>query len=144
MSFLSSINISGSALTAQKLRMQITAQNLANADSVAVDGTPYRRKVVTLSERQKVDFNSTLTTALEKSNSLAGVEVKSITEDDSVVFEFDPDHPAADENGYVTKPAIDTTEEMVEMMAASRAYEANVTMFNAVKNMASKALEIGR
>ena len=144
MSFLSSINISGSALTAQKLRMQITAQNLANADSVSVDGTPYRRKVVTLSERQKVDFNSTLTTALEKSNSLAGVEVKSITEDDSVVFEFDPDHPAADENGYVTKPAIDTTEEMVEMMAASRAYEANVTMFNAVKNMASKALEIGR
>ena len=144
MSFLSSISISGSALTAQKLRMQITAQNLANADSVSVDGTPYRRKVVTLSERQKVDFNSTLTTALEKSNSLAGVEVKSITEDDSVVVEFDPDHPAADENGYVTKPAIDTTEEMVEMMAASRAYEANVTMFNAVKNMASKALEIGR
>ena len=144
MAFLSSISISGSALTAQKLRMQITAQNLANADSVSVDGTPYRRKVVTLSERQKVDFNSTLTTALEKSNSLAGVEVKSITEDDSVVVEFDPDHPAADENGYVTKPAIDTTEEMVEMMAASRAYEANVTMFNAVKNMASKALEIGR
>lgn len=144
MSFLSSLNISGSALTVQKLRMQITAQNLANADSVAVDGTTYRRKFVTLTERQNVDFKSTLTNALDKSNRLAGVEVSEINEDDSVVLEFDPDHPAADENGYVSKPAIDTTEEMLEMMAASRAYEANVTMFNAVKHMASKALEIGR
>ena len=144
MSFISSLNISGSALTAQKLRMQITAQNLANADSVSVDGTPYRKKVVTLAERQKVEFKSTFTSALEQSNNLAGVEVSAITEDDSVVLEFDPEHPAADENGYVTKPAINTTEEMLEMMAASRSYEANVTMFNAVKHMASKALEIGR
>ena len=144
MSFLSSLNISGSAMTAQKLRMQITAQNLANADSVAVNGVSYRRKFVTLSEREKVDFKSAFTNALNKSNRLAGVEVSAINEDDRVVLEFNPDHPAADENGYVSKPAIDTTEEMLEMMAASRAYEANVTMFNAVKHMASKALEIGK
>ena len=105
MSFLSSLNISGSAMTAQKLRMQITAQNLANADSVNVNGTSYRRKSVTLSEREKVDFKSTFTNALNKSNRLAGVEVSAINEDDRVVVEFDPDHPAADENGYVRKPA---------------------------------------
>ncbi|HBL83407.1 MAG: flagellar basal body rod protein FlgC [Clostridiales bacterium GWF2_38_85] len=147
MAFFSSLNISGSALTAQKLRMEIVAQNIANSNtSITESGEPYRRKIVVLSEKNDSDnFRTKLYDAANRIAAYGGVEVSEIVEDDEAfLLEYDPTNPLADEEGYVKMPNINTVEEMIEMMAASRSYEANVTVFNAVKQMASKALEIGR
>ncbi|HBR32915.1 MAG TPA: flagellar basal body rod protein FlgC [Clostridiales bacterium] len=144
MAFLSSLDISGSALTAQKLRMNIVAQNLANADSiVTATGEAYRRKSVVLSEKtDDLSFSSSLDQAMSING---GVVVSEIYEsDEAFIMEYDPGNPLANEEGYVQRPSINTVEEMIEMISASRNYEANVTVFNAVKDMAVKALEIGR
>ena len=144
MDFLSSLNISGSGLTAQKMRMDIISQNIANADVTKTEsGGPYVRKQVVLRSIEGSDFRSALDKA---SGSIGkGVKVEQILEDSSPsVPVFDPTHPDADEKGYVMMPNVNTTQEMVDMLGASRAYEANVTAFNAVKSMAMKALEIGR
>ncbi|MFA6730253.1 MAG: flagellar basal body rod protein FlgC [Eubacteriales bacterium] len=144
MSFLRSLNIPGSSLTAQKFRMEIAAQNMANAASNA-GSRVYAKKTAVLGERRDYGaFKREYSNAVNEINSYGGVEVKSVTEDASFKVEYDPQNPLADENGYVKIPNIDTTEEMIEMMLASRAYEANVTAFNAVKQMAEKALEIGK
>ncbi|NCA67766.1 MAG: flagellar basal body rod protein FlgC [Clostridia bacterium] len=144
MAFLSSLNIPGSALTAQKQRMEVIAQNLANAGTTSADKT-YRKKTVELSERRNYSgFDSALSKAVNEIHSFEGVQIASIKEEESFILEYDPDNPSADENGYVKKPDIDTTGEMVDMMYASRAFEANVTALNAVKQMAAKALEIGK
>lgn len=145
MAFLDSLNISGSALTAQKFRMEVIAQNIANAETTT-NGKAYRRKLVVLSERPN-SFLESLQDASErlKTEKNGGVEVSSIIEDENAVrLEYDPDNPFANGEGYVEKPDINTVEEMIDMMSASRAYEANVTAFNAVKRMAQKALEIGK
>lgn len=147
MAFLSSLNISGSALTAQKLRMEIVAQNIANANtSITATGDPYRRKIVVLSERTDDEqFITRLNSAADRIANFGGVEVSEVVEDEEAfLLEYDPTNPLADEEGYVRMPNVNTVEEMIEMMSASRSYEANVTVFNAVKQMASKALEIGR
>ncbi len=147
MSFMDSLNISGSGLTAQKLRMQMVAQNLANAQTTRTeDGGPYRRKLVVLSERGGPKaFSAELDSSISGKASVFGVEATAIVEDaDDFKLEYDPTHPDADENGYVMLPNVNTVEEMVDMMSASRLYEANVTAFNAMKEMAAKALEIGR
>lgn len=144
MAFLTSLDISGSALTAQKLRMNIVAQNLANANStVTATGEAYKRKSVVLSEKMnRESFSSSLDNAMTV---YGGVQVSDIYEsEEAYTLEYDPSNPLANEDGYVEIPSINTVEEMVEMIAASRSYEANVTVFNAVKDMASKALEIGR
>lgn len=145
MSFIDSLNISGSGLTAQKLRMEIVAQNLANANTTRTEsGDPYRRKLVVLSEGPG-SFSTELNASLGKSSSVGGVQVSQIVEDqDDFKLDYDPTHPDADANGYVRLPNVNTTEEMVDMMSASRLYEANVTAFNAMKAMAAKALEIGK
>lgn len=145
MAFLDSLNISGSALTAQKFRMEVIAQNIANAETTT-NGKAYRRKLVVLSERPN-SFLESLQDASErlKTEKNGGVEVSGIIEDENAVrLEYDPDNPFANGEGYVEKPDINTVEEMIDMMSASRAYEANVTAFNAVKRMAQKALEIGK
>lgn len=144
MSFLNSLDISGSALTAQKLRMDVISSNIANANSTRTeDGGPYKRKMVVFQPAEGQSFSGLLN-SLEQSK-LGGVEVSEIIEDsDSLKAVYDPDHQDADADGYVMMPDIDTVEEMVDMMSASRSYEANVTVFNAIKLMASKALEIGR
>jgi flagellar basal-body rod protein FlgC len=143
MAFLDSLTISGSALTAQKLRMDVISQNIANAETTrTAQGGPYRRKLVVFSEEQG-SFESTLSQAT--ANKPAGVSVSAIVEDQSDLKPvYDPDSPDADENGYVMMPNVDTTTEMIDMISATRSYEANVTAFNALKSMASKALEIGR
>ena len=146
MSFLRSLNISGSALTAQKLRMDTISQNISNAETTRTEGGgPYMRKMVVFTENtEDSDFRSMMKKSYEKSG-LSGVSVTEILEDENAVKPvYDPDHPDADENGYVMMPDINTTEEMVNMISASRAYEANITAFNAVKSMAQKALEIGK
>ncbi len=140
MSFLSSLDISASALTAQRMRMDVISENIANADTTrTADGGPYRRRVVVM-EQQQLSFSSILQQA-----SGGGVEVTKITEDMSDFnYVYDPEHPDADANGYVAKPNVDTTNEIIDMMSATRSYEANVTAMNATKSIAMKALEIGR
>lgn len=144
MAFLSSMNITGSALTAERFRMDIIAQNLANIETTMTpDGTPYRRKQVVFEERG-VSFKNTL--AGERSKlSGGGVVVKEINESqEDFVPVYNPSHPHADENGYVMMPNVDRTEETVDLMAASTAYNANLTALNVMKSMTMKALEIGR
>jgi len=143
MSFLPSLNIAGSALTAQRFRMDVIAQNIANADTTRTEnGEPYARKMVVMRERYG-SFSSLLDTKLARVGQ--GVEITGIEEDDkSFKLVYEPDHPDADENGYVRYPNIDMVKEMMDMMSASRSYEANVSVVNAIKTMASSALQIGR
>jgi len=147
MGFLSSFNISGSGMTAQRLRMDIIAENIANAKVTRTEnGTPYRRKVVVLSaigDQGAMSFKDAYRSAA-RSAAGEGVQVEQILEDPSeLVPVYDPTHPDADEDGYYYLPNVDTAQEMVDMMSATRAYEANVTALNAMKSMALKALEIG-
>jgi len=145
MDFLKSFNISGSGLTAQKMRMDIISQNIANAEVTRTeDGTPYRRKMVVLqSMNGKNSFREVLNTATN--SSAGGVKVEKILEDPSALLPvYNPTHPDANEEGYVMLPNVNTAQEMIDMLSASRAYEANITAFNATKAMVLKALEIGR
>jgi flagellar basal-body rod protein FlgC len=144
MGFFNSMNISASALTAQRMRMDIISQNMANANTTRTEnGEPYRRRVAVLKSIDSAPFSAYLEDA--KNTVGGGVRVTSIVEDDSPFkLDLNPGHPDADENGYVRLPNIDEVQEMIDMMTATRAYEANVTAFNATKNMALKALEIGR
>lgn len=148
-----SLNISASALSAGRLRMDVTSSNIANASSTRgtyVDGKwePYRRKMVVMEPRGN-SFNQVLQgEMLKKSQSqtnLQGVRVTGIV-DDQTPFKmvYDPTHPDADADGNVKMPNVDLSKEMVDLLAASRAYEANVTAFNTGKSMMLKALEIGR
>jgi flagellar basal-body rod protein FlgC len=145
MAFLSSLNFPGSALTAQKLKMRVIAQNLANSDTTAAGGAYVKKNVVFAERRVNDDFRTKLSEAEKEIRSYGGVVAVEIEEDaDAAVMEYDPDNPAANAQGYVERPGIDTTEEMIKMIEASRMYEANITAFNAIKSMASKALEIGK
>ncbi len=138
MGFLSSLDISASALTAQRMRMNVISENIANADTTrTADGEPYRRRVVTMGERP-----STFADALHSATG-GGVMVTGIVEDASAFeYEYDPTHPDANADGYVAYPNVDETEEIIDLMSATRSYEANVTALNATKSMAIKALEI--
>jgi len=143
MSFLPSLNIAGSALTAQRFRMDVIAQNIANTDTTRTqNGEPYARKMVVMRERHG-SFSGLLDTELAKVGQ--GVEIAAVEQDDkSFKLVYEPDHPDADGEGYVRYPNIDMVKEMMDMMSASRSYEANVSVVNAVKTMAASALQIGR
>lgn len=146
--FGSSFGISASALTAQRLRMDVISSNIANAETTrasVVDGkaVPYRRKLVVLETSDSNSFANVLNSKMNGQSE--GVKVQAITEDPSPLKPvYNPSHPDADAEGYVYMPNVDITKEMVDMLSASRSYEANVTMLNASKAMVSKALEIGR
>ncbi len=143
MSFLKSMDISASALTAQRVRMDVIAENLANINTTrTAEGAPYRRRYVVMQQREDQTFAGMLDRAKAKSNG-SGVRVTEIREDESPFkLDYDPDHPDANEEGYVQMPNVDLVVEMVDMMAATRSYEANITATNAIKSMALKALEI--
>jgi flagellar basal-body rod protein FlgC len=144
MNFLKSFNISGSGLTAQKLRMDVIAQNIANAQATRTEnGGPYRRKMVILNSMEGGgSFQDAL---LKASKGMGGVSVNGIVGDPAPFIPvYDPSHPDANEEGYVMLPNVNTTKEMIDLLGASRAYESNVTAFNAIKAMALKALEIGK
>lgn len=140
MSFLSSLNIAGSALTAQRFRMDVVSQNIANVDTTRTqNGEPYARKMVVMRER----FSDVLDTQRDRIGQ--GVEISEIVEDNKAYkLVYEPDHPDADQQGYVRYPNIDMVKEMMDMMSASRSYDANVTTVNAIKTMAMSALQIGR
>ncbi len=148
MSFLDTLKITGSALTATRLRVDTITQNLANISTTRTeDGGPYVRKLVVLKERE-INFKNVLDTSISKSNKKAnggGVIVSEIIESDNpFVPVYNPKHPDADENGYVLMPNVNSSEEQIDLMAATRAYEANLTVLNVVKTMAMRALEIGK
>jgi len=144
--FMNSINISASGLTAEKLRMDVISRNIANVNTTrTADGTPYRRQVVVFQEAgNNMTFSDYLNDA-SRSMIGAGVKAIGITEDKTPFKSvYDPGHPDADEQGYVKMPNVEVMTEMVNMISASRAYEANITAINSAKSIAMKALEIGR
>ncbi len=146
MGFFNSINISASGLTAERLRMDVMSKNIANVNTTkTASGTPYRRQVVVFQEAEgKPSFSQYLSEA-SKGTMGGGVKAAAIQEDKSPFkMVYEPGHPDADEEGYVRLPNVDIMTEMVNMITASRAYEANVTALNSTKSMAMKALEIGR
>lgn len=155
MSVLSALNISASGMTAQRLRLDIIAQNIANVNTTRdEDGEVYRRKTVVFSEMTSDDDDSTFSSVLTgarrgrsaSTESASGVKVTSIVEDHVTAMKsvYDPSNPDADEDGYVTYPNVNTVTEMTNMIDATRSYEANVTAFNATKNMLLKGLEVGQ
>ena len=145
MAFLGSFDISASGMSAQRVRMDIAAENIANMDTTRTEsGGPYRRKNVLLESYSDTSFAQAMENAARGkgiSSRHAGVRVSGIVEDDRV---YNPDHPDADADGYVNMPNVDVLKETVDSMSATRSYEANVTALNAIKLMAQKALEIGK
>ena len=141
--FLNSLNIPGSGLTAQRLRMDVISQNLANQDTTeGPDGQPYRRETVTLQERTQNTFQGYLN---ETQDSPGGVQVASVNQDMSdFKLEYDPSNPNANAQGYVELPNVDTVTEMTDMMEASKSYNADIQAFNALKGIAVTALDIGK
>lgn len=144
------MNITASALTAQRLRMDVISSNMANAESTRaklVDGEwqPYQRKSVVMQPKGN-SFSNFLQTASNSQNAGNGVKVTKIIEDTETPNKliYDPEHPDANEEGYVSMPNVDPLREMVDLMSTTRSYEANVTVFNASKAMMTKALEIGK
>tara|TARA_R110001599_G_scaffold213743_1_gene411518 strand:+ start:86 stop:496 length:411 start_codon:yes stop_codon:yes gene_type:complete len=134
MSMFSTFDIASSAMSAQSQRMNVTASNMANADSVAgPDGETYRAKQVMFE-----------TQAHASRYGVGGVRVTEVVEDDSPLrMEYMPSHPAADEEGYVAKPNVEPVHEMVNMISASRSYQANIEVFNTSKQMLMQTLSLG-
>ena len=146
MSLFGGLEISGSALTAERLRMDVVAENLANAQTTrGADGQPYRRKEVVLQERAG-SFGASLSAAMGNGGSQGGgVEVAGVIEDQTPLKRvYDPGHPDADAQGYVAMPNVDTVTEMVDLIGAQRAYEANVTAMQASKQMFTRTLDLLR
>lgn len=144
MGFCNALNIAGSALTAERFRMDMILQNLANQNTTrTASGEPYRRKQVVFEERA-VDFASVLA-GEKKGLQSGGVRVTQVVESQrDFTPVYDPTHPDANEEGYVLYPNVNSTEERVDLIAASNAYEANLTAFNLVKQLALKTLELGK
>ncbi|MDT8859031.1 flagellar basal body rod protein FlgC [Alkalihalobacillus sp. MEB130] len=145
-------NTSASALTTQRLRMDVVSSNMANAETTRatmVDGQwqPYRRKMVVTQPNESKPFVHFLNQAKTGGETSIGngVKVTGIIGDQTPFKQvYNPEHPDADEQGYVQMPNVDPLREMIDLMSATRSYEANVTTLNASKNMLLKALEIGR
>jgi flagellar basal-body rod protein FlgC len=148
MGMFDALNVSATGLTAERLRMDVTAENLANAQTTrGADGQPYRRKEVVLGEiAQGGGFGAQLTKAMGTSGAApGGVEVEAITQDATPgKLVYDPGHPDADAKGYVRMPNVDTVAEMVDLITAQRGYEANVTAMQTAKTMFAKTLDILR
>ena len=134
MSLFDVFNVAGSAMSAQSQRLNVVASNLANADSVtSSNGQPYRAKQVVFSAMPVSDDSAT------------GVQVQQVVEDTTAPkLMYNPQHPLADEKGYVAMPNVNVVDEMVNMISASRSYQTNVDTMNAAKTMLMKALTIGQ
>jgi flagellar basal-body rod protein FlgC len=145
MSLFDAIETAASGLSAERLRMDVTAENLANAQTTrGADGQPYRRKVVSL-EQASGGFGATLNGAIASGGKSAGVRVAGIEQDATPNrLVYDPGHPDADARGYVSMPNVQPVTEMVDLISASRGYEANVTVMQTAKTMFTKTLELLR
>ena len=145
MDFMTGLRVSSSGMTAQRHRMNAISSNIANINTTETpEGGPYRRKqVVFESLPEAKTFGEMLLTNPERQ--VNRVQVTDVLPDRRApLLKYEPDHPEADENGYVAYPNINLMEEMADMIQATRSYEANVSALNATKEMALKALEIGR
>jgi len=141
-----SMNINASGLTAQRLRLDVISNNIANANTTRTEqGGPYRRHRVIFQEIMDEKYGNGARLYTSKAQKSQGVRVLSIEEDNSPLKPvYDPNHPDADEAGYVMMPNVNIVTEMVDMISAARSYEANITAINSAKNMISKTLEIGK
>lgn len=151
MSIFNSINSSGSALTAQRLRMDVISSNIANAETTRArlnengEFEPYRRKTVRFQESGQSFSTQLSRVKSNQANMSKGVKVTAIVEDDEpFTLVYNPSHPDAGDDGYVQMPNVDPLQEMVDLMSATRSYEANITALNASQSMLTKTLEIGR
>lgn len=153
MSLFGAIDVSASALTANRLQMDVTAENLANAQTTrTAEGGPYRRKTVVLEEasggtafRGALDGAMRTASASGGAGAAGGVEVAGVVEHPAPPrLVYDPGHPDANADGYVEMPAVDTVTEMVDLISSSRAYEANVTAMQATKQMFTRTLDLLR
>ena len=156
MGFMNSINIVGSGLTAQQLRLDIVAENVTNSQTTRVENGEgaYRRKMVVFEAVSGRDSfraalarasNGLIANTEQPTPAAGGVRVTEIVEDESPMkLVYDPTHPDADEDGYLEMPNVDMVKEIADAMAASRAYASNVTAFNTLKSVISSGLEIGR
>ena len=146
MALYNGMNISSTGMTAQRLRMDTIAQNIANVNTTRdEDGNVYRRKTVVFQEKANNSFGQVFANKLGSPQG-SGVKVVAIAEDEDTPMNivYDPSHPDADEEGYISYPNVNTVTEMTNLIDASRAYEANVTAFNASKSLALKGLEVGK
>lgn len=149
MGLFDAIDIAGSGLTAERLRMDVTAENLANAQTTrGANGGPYQRKEVVLEQAGGSAFGTMLTGAIggvRAADSPNGVQVAAIVEDGSQQrLVYDPAHPDANGQGYVAMPNVNPVTEMVDLISSSRSYEANVTSMQSAKQMFTKTLELLR
>ena len=151
MAFLTSMNIVGSGLTAQQLRLDVVSENITNMNTTRTEGGgAYRRKMVVFQAQDGRDsFRHALAVRSLSSNAgyetAGGVRVTEIAEDESAMkMVYDPAHPDADENGYVEYPNVTLVKEVTDAMAATQAYAANVTALNSLNTVVGKALEIGK
>ena len=152
MAIMNALNVSASGMTAQRLRLDIISQNIANASTTRDEnGEVYRRKTVMFAEKSADSAGSFSRMLANKTSGLSetvgnGVRVTAIVEDHVTAMKevYDPSHPDANEEGYVTMPNVNTVTEMTNLIDATRSYEANVTAFNATKNMLLKGLEVGQ
>ena len=135
--------VAATGMTAQRTRMDIISQNIANVNTTRDEnGDVYKRQTVVFEQNSNVTFDTVLSNKLE-SFQARGVKIAAIVEDTTEgAMVYDPMHPDADENGYVTYPNVNTVTEMTNLIDASRSYEANATAFEAAKAMASKGLEL--
>jgi len=146
MGFMESLSISASGMTAERLRMDVIANNIANASTTrTADGGPYRRQQVVYSSGGS-SFGDMLASQMGNNTAtLHGVNVQGIVPDSSPFKQvYDPGHPDANAQGYVSMPNVDTVTEMVDMMGAQRAYEADVAATQAIKSIAQQAISIGK
>ena len=150
MGMFDALDVAGSGLSAERLRMDVTAENLANANTTrTAAGGPYRRKVVVLEQQAGgSSFQSALASQMNGGGSSVkgtGVQVAGIAEDTTPNRKvYDPGHPDADAQGYVSMPNVDSVSEMVDLISASRAYEANVTAMQSAKTLFTKTLDLLR
>jgi len=137
----SAVAAAASALNAERARIEVAVSNLANIESTrGPDGQPYRRRDVVLQSAPVDSFDQVLGRA-----SATGVQVAGVIEDQSAPRRrYEPSHPDADKEGYVSLPNVDPAEEMVDMLSAARAYQANLTAIGLIRDMVSRALELGK
>lgn len=137
----SAVSAAATALAAERQRIEVAVSNLANAESTrGPDGQPYRRRDVVLASAPMETFDRSLSRA-----TATGVQVSAVLDDQSAPRQrYEPSHPDANQEGYVSLPNVDPAEEMVDMMGAARAYQANLTAINLIRDTVQRALELGR
>ena len=141
MSLSAALKASASALDAERARLEVAVSNIANSESTrGADGQPYRRRDVVLAPTTVETFDAALGRA-----GAVGVQVSSIVEDQTAFRKrYEPSHPDADAEGYVAVPNVDVPEEMVDMVGAARAYQANITAINVIRDTVQRSLDLGK